>query len=154
MSEPSPIPTISVWDILGHEESGNVKHFERFETREEAVSRLRELERGGDESLGYVIIESTSVVPDRTMPTENQRRALCDLMFRAFVALRFLGYDKKHEVVAHLADAFHNLPHEMFCEETWDWNLLEAELRAFESKHPDDKVFAFSAMLREVRNQP
>ena len=88
------------------------------------------------------------------MPTESQRRALCDLMHRAFVALRLLGYDKKHDVVADLADAFHNLPHEMYCEQTWDSNLLEEELRTFEAKHPEDKVYAFSEMVREIRNQP
>ena len=87
------------------------------------------------------------------MPTEEQQRQLCDLMHLAFVALRNLGYGEKHEAVAELADVFHNLPQEMFREEVWDWNLLEAGLRGFEEKFPDDKVFSFAAMLRDIRTK-
>lgn len=88
------------------------------------------------------------------MPTENQRRQLCELMHRAFVVLRNLGYSKKHEAVAELADVLHNLPHEMYHEEVWDWNLLESGLRAFEEKFPDDKFYPFAKMLRDIRAKP
>jgi hypothetical protein len=94
---------------------------------------------------------SLSVIPDRTMPTENQKRELCGLMHRAFVTLRNLGCAKKHDAVAELADVFHNLPDEMFREEAWDWNGFEAALQDFEEKYPEDKFYPFAARLREIR---
>ena len=154
MASIDPIPTVPVWDVLGREPSGNVKHFERFKTLAEAESRLTELQTTGDKGLDYSINEYESIVRDPTMPTEGQRRQLCDLMHRAFVALRNLGYGGKHEAIAELADVFHNLPQEMFREEVWDWNLLEAGLRSFEEKFPDDKIFPFAAMLRDIRTKP
>lgn len=154
MTSINPIPTVPVWDVLGREPSGNVKHFERFETFAEAESRLTELRTAGKQELDYSVNESESIVRDSTMPTEGQRRQLCDLMHRAFVALRNLGYGEKHEAVAELADVFHNLPQEMFREEIWDWNLLEAGLRDFEEKFPDDKIYPFATMLRDIRTKP
>ena len=153
MASIDPIPTVPVWDVLGREPSGNVKHFERFKTLAEAESRLAELQADGDHELAYSLNEYKSVVRDSTMPTENQRRQLCDLMHRAFVALRNLGYGEKHEAVAELADVFHNLPQEMFRKEVWDWNLLESGLRSFEDKFPDDKIYPFAAILRDIRTK-
>jgi len=153
MTSIDPIPTVPVWDVLGREPSGNVKHFERFKTLAEAESRLTELQTADEQELDYSVNEYESIVRDPTMPTEGQRRQLCDLMHRAFVALRNLGYGEKHEAVAELADVLHNLPQEMYREEVWDWNLLEAGLRSFEEKFPDDKVFPFAAMLRDIRTK-
>lgn len=154
MAAIDPIPTDPVWVVLGREPSGNVKHLERFKTLAEAESRLAELQAASEHDLDFSVNEYESIVRDPTMPTEAQRRQLCDLMHRAFVALRSLGYGEKHEAVAELADVFHNLPQEMYREEAWDWNLLEAGLRSFEEKYPDDKVFPFAAMLRDIRSKP
>ncbi len=148
-----PMPTEPVWDVQGRDPSGNVKHFERFKSREKAMVRLRELKESGAKGLEYSISERESIVPDRTMPTEEQRRDLCDLMHWGFVALRNLGYAKKHEAIVELADVLHNLPQEMFRKEVWDWNLLEAGFRDFEEKHPDDGIFPFAAKLREIRGK-
>ena len=147
----NPIPTRPVWDLLGRDPEDDVRFFERFDTMEEAEARLAEAENEKPE-LSYTVHESRSIIPDRTMPTESQQRELMDLMHHGFVALRNLGYAKKHEAIAELADTFHNLPHEMFQEDVWDWNLLECGLREFEEKFPDDKIYPFAGMLRRIRN--
>jgi hypothetical protein len=154
MTSVDPIPTTPVWDVMGRESDGNVRHYERFKTFAEANFRLVELKLDADARLEYSMSEYQSIIRDPTMPTENQRRELCELMHRAFVTLRNLGYSKKHEAVAELADVIHNLPHEMFREEVWGWNLLEAGLRRFEEKYPDDKIFPFAEMLRTIRAKP
>lgn len=151
INQMNPIPTEPVWDIWGRDHLGDIRYLERLKTLEAATVRLKDLERDGDNSLSYSIIESESIIPDRTMPTEEQRRELCGLMHRAFVTLRNLGYAKKHDAIAELADVFHNLPDEMFREEVWDWNFFEAGLRDFEEKYPDEHFYSFAAMLREIR---
>ena len=145
------IPTEPVWDIFGRDHSGDIKYAERLKKLEAAIERLKELEMSGGNELSYSIMESLSIIPDRTMPTEEQKRALCGLMHRAFVTLRNLGYAKKPDAIADLADVFHNLPDEMFREEAWDWNQFEAALLDFEEKYPEDKIYPFAALLREIR---
>jgi len=145
------IPTEPVWDIFGRDHLGDIKYAERLKTLEAATERLKELDMSVGNALSYSIMESLSIIPDRTMPTEEQKRELCGLMHRAFVTLRNLGYAKKHDAIADLAEVFHNLPDEMFREETWDWNLFEAALLDFEGKYPEDKIYPFAALLREIR---
>jgi len=50
-----------------------------------------------------------------TLPTEEQRVALCDLMAIAFIELRYLNGDQAHD----LAYAFHNLPKEIYGWGSW-----------------------------------
>jgi hypothetical protein len=54
--------------------------------------------------------------PDAKLPTDAQRRKLCEMMHYAFLEMRLLGWAGKAEQAADLADAFHNLPTAMWQE--------------------------------------
>lgn len=51
--------------------------------------------------------------PDEKVPNEAQQKKLCDMLHRALVDIRNLARDHG-EQAADLADAFHNLPHEIW----------------------------------------
>ena len=51
-----------------------------------------------------------------TLPTDEQRKQLCELMHRAFVELLYLTGEQAHD----LAYAFHNLPMEIYGWGTWN----------------------------------
>ena len=47
---------------------------------------------------------------DARLPTDEQRKALASLAYKAFLEMRLLGRENKADQVADLAEAFHNLP--------------------------------------------
>jgi hypothetical protein len=47
---------------------------------------------------------------DSSLPTEQQRAWLDEMMYHAFLELRLLGGEGKSAQCADLADAFHNIP--------------------------------------------
>jgi hypothetical protein len=63
------------------------------------------------------------------LPNDRQREALCDLMCRAFVDIRALGWSGRAEQAADLADAFHNLPKEMYGWGRWDMAVFRGVLQ-------------------------
>ena len=72
--------------------------------------------------------------------TDDQRQKLCELMYWAFLEIRMLGSTGKAEQAADLADAFHNLPREM-----WKPDFALEEFRTFflkdyHAKYPEGKV--------------
>lgn len=67
-------------------------------------------------------------------PTEVQIQLLCEMMHRAFVEMRLLGWSGKSQEVAALADAFHNLPVEMLRDD-FNWTLLRHSLTTYQQKH-------------------
>ena len=44
------------------------------------------------------------------LPTEEQRRGLCDMLHRALLEIRILGWSGNASQAGDIADAFHNLP--------------------------------------------
>ena len=54
--------------------------------------------------------------PDSKLPSDEQRQLLADMLHCAFVEIRALGWAGHAKQAAALADAFHNLPHEMWRE--------------------------------------
>ena len=146
------ILTRKVWTIVG--KTGGDVHFvsKVFEELAEANTELSLL-RQEQPDLSFSLVEDESIIPDTTLPTEEQRKELCDLFYHAFVAMRQLAHYKNHEAVYELADTFHNLPQEMYKEGVWDWNLVEFCFRSFEDKFPEEKVFPFAAMLRTIKGR-
>ena len=65
------------------------------------------------------------------LPTDVQRKALCELMHHAFVQLRYLDGEEAHD----LAYAFHNLPVEIYGWGTWSVEVTRGRLRYYHSKH-------------------
>ena len=76
---------------------------------------------------------------ESTLPTETQRKALCELMSEAFVELRYLEGDQAHD----LAYAFHNLPKAMHGWGTWSAEGLRAGLQRYQSKHKANLGFDY-----------
>jgi len=64
--------------------------------------------------------------------TEQQRQKLCEIMQHAFVEARLLGWDNKAQQVADLAEAFHNLPREIYDPQGFDWGLFKADLQGYQ----------------------
>ena len=71
----------------------------------------------------------------KAMPTEQQRRLFCEMMHRAFVEMRGLGFRGKSEQAAALADAFHNLPITMY-HPNFDWVMSRRYFEAYNRQYP------------------
>jgi hypothetical protein len=57
------------------------------------------------------------------------------MMYHAFVEIRALGWSGRGEEAADLADAFHNLPHDVYRYGGWDANGFRAALRDYQQKY-------------------
>jgi hypothetical protein len=68
-------------------------------------------------------------------PNERQRQGLCEMIAAAFVEIRLLGWDGKAAQAADLADAFHNVPREMYGLGTWSRSLFRAGLEGYQQKY-------------------
>jgi len=69
------------------------------------------------------------------LPTERQRQALCEMIAAAFVEIRLLGWDGKAAQAADLADAFHNVPREMYGWGRWSRSIFRAGLEHYQQKY-------------------
>ncbi|MBV9122685.1 MAG: hypothetical protein JO112_04960 [Planctomycetes bacterium] len=86
------------------------------------------------------------------LPNDKQREALCDMMYHALVEIRALGWAGKAEQASDLADAFHNLPKEIYGWGRWDVDVFRQMLQYYQSKFPRNKYggFDFIAMLDRI----
>ena len=71
---------------------------------------------------------------DDPLPTEQQRELLCDMIHAAFIELRLLGWAGEAAAAADLADAFHNIPKEMFGWGTFRWDAFRGMLNHYQGK--------------------
>jgi len=88
-------------------------------------------------------------------PTDVQLQLLGEMLFKAFIELRALGWQGKAEQAADLADAFHNLPIQMFSD-SFDWDLFSnSYLAAYQEKYPNRDFFYhdYVAMLDKIKNE-
>lgn len=86
-------------------------------------------------------------------PTEKQRELLCDMIRAAFLELRRLGYAGEAQQAADLADAFHNIPKEMYGWGAFRWEMFRGMLATYQRKWRDaDRQSGphFLAMLDHV----
>jgi hypothetical protein len=70
------------------------------------------------------------------LPNDKQREALCDMMYQAFVEIRALGWAGRAGQASDLADAFHNLPKEMYGWGRWDVEGFRQMLQHYQDKYP------------------
>jgi hypothetical protein len=88
--------------------------------------------------------------------TDAHRRKLCEMIYWAFVEIRLLGSTGNAEQAADLADAFHNLPKEMWKEEFSLEYFRDAFLVDYQEKYPDERIKNYIAvvngMLQEGEN--
>ena len=82
--------------------------------------------------------------------TEAQRKKLCELTYFALVDIRTLGWEGKAEQAADLADAFRNLPKDMWKD---DFSLEQFRglfLKDYQKKYPKDKGRNYLVMIDKV----
>lgn len=80
---------------------------------------------------------------NRLPPTSEQQRLFCEMMYRAFLELRVLGWQGKAEQAADLADAFHNLPVVMFGDD-FDWAISRRFFQDYQAKYPAERPSFFN----------
>lgn len=88
--------------------------------------------------------------PDAELLTDAQRRELCEMMHYAFVEMRLLGWGGKAEQAADLADAFDNLPKDIWSEEFSLQFFRDAFLKAYQQKYTERRVRDYVAMVNEI----
>jgi hypothetical protein len=74
------------------------------------------------------------IAPD-PLPMEQQRQQLCEMMAWAFIEIRMLGWNGHTQQAADLADAFHNLPREMYGWGGWWWDRLRDDLQRYQQQY-------------------
>jgi hypothetical protein len=76
-------------------------------------------------------------MPEETtaLPSEDQRRALADMLAAVFIELRCVYHrpDQVHE----LAYTFHNLPREMFGWGSWNVTAFRSRLVSYRDRFPE-----------------
>jgi hypothetical protein len=84
------------------------------------------------------------------LPTADQQKALCDLLYEAFVELRHLPEEQAHD----LAYAVHNIPKTMYGWGHWSVEGTRGMLTYYQTKHAAnggfDYVAAFDAIFNTV----
>ena len=91
------------------------------------------------------------------LPTLKQREMLCDMIHHAFLELRLLGACGNGEQVSDLADAFHNIPKEMFGWGNFSWEIFRGMLETYQSKWRSKTTVTgrnYVEMLDAIRHAP
>ncbi len=87
---------------------------------------------------------------DTKIPNEQQRQKFCELIYRAFIEMRILGWQGKSEQVADLADAFHNLPQLLYSED-FSVKFFRIFLQSYHEKYPRNETGGdFLQMLDKI----
>jgi hypothetical protein len=82
--------------------------------------------------------------------SDAQRDKLCEMMYFAFLEIRALGWAGKSEQAADLADAFHNLPKEMWTKNFSLEFFRDSFLTVYQKKYPERENRNYVAMLNEI----
>jgi hypothetical protein len=89
------------------------------------------------------------------LPSEKQREMLCDMIHAAFIELRLLGWGGHAAAAADLADAFHNIPKEMFGWGCFTWEMFRGMLGDYQTKWRSILSGRdYVQMLDQIRNAP
>jgi hypothetical protein len=73
---------------------------------------------------------------DSYLPNEEQRRKLSEMLHSALTEIRAHALAGRAEQAADLADAFHNLPKDMWCDHFSIQDFREAFLEPYHRKWP------------------
>lgn len=68
--------------------------------------------------------------------TDAERQHLCELLYYALLEIRLLGWEKKAEQAADLADAFHNLP-SLLWSDNFSLNFFRNFLADYQQQYPE-----------------
>lgn len=97
------------------------------------------------ESKNYIEVFKESF-PDAKELTNKQRKNLLEMLGRALVEVRSLGWEGKSEQAADLADAFHNLPYWLDLE-VFSFNHFRSYLQSYCQKHSCYGYFNYLHLL-------
>lgn len=82
--------------------------------------------------------------------SDAQRDKLCEMMYFAFLEIRLLAQTGKATQAGDLADAFHNLPKEMWSEGFSLEDFREDFLVGYQIKYPEQITRNYVALLDTV----
>lgn len=83
------------------------------------------------------------------LPSENQKRALGELIQYAFVEIRIIGSEGKGNQASDLADIFHNVSREMFGWGSWNPDIFRGMLQDYQDKYHGESYFGkFDYVMR------
>ncbi len=82
--------------------------------------------------------------------TDQQKRQLGRMLQLAFCEIRLLGWDGKAEQAADLADAFHNLPVDMWLADFSLVSFRDIFLAGYMERHPDTRRINYVALADEI----
>ena len=122
-------------------------HHDLFQTMFGAWKKLR------DCWLDFKLMRQhfeTNMHPDSKLLTDAQRRKLCEMMYAAFLEIRTLGGSGKAEQAGDLADAFHNLPNDMWHDDFSLKFFRDAFLVGYQKKYPVRMVRDYVKMVDEI----
>ena len=88
--------------------------------------------------------------PDSKLPNDAQRRKLCEMLHHALVDIRNLAGAGHSQQASDLADAFHNLPHEIWCDYFSLTFFREAFLDPHYQRWPQVSFRDYRLLLSEV----
>jgi hypothetical protein len=80
------------------------------------------------------------------LPTESQRKDLCELMHHAFIELRYVTGEQARD----LAYAFHNLPMEMYGWGFWSVEVTRGRLLHYQQKHHENLGVDYVALFDKI----
>ena len=72
-------------------------------------------------------------MPD--LPTHEQQRGLCSVVARALVEIRSLARESGNRQIEELADAFHNMPRDMFEQGAWNHEFARGALLDYGNRY-------------------
>jgi hypothetical protein len=84
-------------------------------------------------------------------PTDHQREQLCKMLMAVFVEIRADGWNGRIEPMTELADAFHNLPVDMY-QDYFDWASLKLYLDRYRKRFP--RGTDYGAWLAAIEKGP
>ena len=84
---------------------------------------------------------------------EEQRRLLGKVLYRALLEMRILGWEGKANQSADLADAFHNLPLQIYSP-NFSWDILRTFLESYQTRYPrtSDSGFDYLFFLEKIES--
>lgn len=82
--------------------------------------------------------------------TDQHRKKLCHLLHHALIEMRVLGWAGKSEQAADLADAFHNLPKDVWREDFSLEFFRDAFLKDYRHKYPEGTAINYAAAIDEM----
>jgi hypothetical protein len=82
--------------------------------------------------------------------TDVQRKKLCELIYFAFLEIRLLGYESKSEQASDLADAFHNLPRDMWKEDFSLESFRDLFLKSYQEKYSGKRIRDYVAAVNGI----